>query len=404
MAALKAAGIDVWEQVGSVAEAVRAVEAGVDVVIAQGSEAGGHNYGSMSTLALVPAVRHALPNATVLAAGGIVDGAGLAAALCLGADGAWVGTRFLATHESQAHPEWKRRLVAAEGFETTRSHVFGRHHADFNPMRVLRNRVVREWEARVAEIPVDNTREPASLPVALKGIEVVFLACSDDPQQAALGINMINACRVHGVRHVVKLSAQSAGLQPPVSFGRMHAKAEQALSESGMAWTFLRPVFFVQSLLFFADSIQSGKLIAATGKGKVAWVDVLDVLDVAEVAEVAEVAASVLMQPTAHASKVYTLTGSTAHSFAAVTEMLHTATGRPVKHISPPAWFAKLVLPLASGMPRWQSNLAVELTVAISKGAQQAVSDGGAALLAAKPRAVQAFIAENRAAWGAGKG
>ena len=162
-AALKATGIDVWEQVGTVAEAVRAFESGVDVVIAQGSEAGGHNYGSMSTLALVPAVRHALrhqfPEAIVLAAGGIVDGAGLAAALCLGADGAWVGTRFLATHESQAHPEWKRRLVAAEGFETTRTHVFGRHHADFNPMRVLRNRVVREWDARVADIPADNSAE-----------------------------------------------------------------------------------------------------------------------------------------------------------------------------------------------------------------------------------------------------
>jgi NAD(P)H-dependent flavin oxidoreductase YrpB (nitropropane dioxygenase family) len=159
VAALKAAGVDVWEQVGTVADAVRAVESGVDVVITQGSEAGGHNYGSMSTLALVPAVRHALPHAILLAAGGIVDGAGLAAALCLGADGAWVGTRFLATHESQAHPEWKRRLVAAEGFDTTRTHVFGRHHADFNPMRVLRNRVVREWDARVADIPSDNSGE-----------------------------------------------------------------------------------------------------------------------------------------------------------------------------------------------------------------------------------------------------
>jgi uncharacterized protein YbjT (DUF2867 family) len=210
-----------------------------------------------------------------------------------------------------------------------------------------------------------------------------------------LEINMVNACRARGVRHVVKLSAQSAGLQPPVSFGRLHVKAEQALRDSGMAWTFLRPVFFTQSLLFFADSIKSGKLIAATGKGKVAWVDVRDV---------AEAAAAVLTQPAAHVGKAYTLTGGAAHSFAEVTEMLHAATGKPVKHISPPAWFAKLVLPLASGMPRWQSNMAVELMAAISKGAQQAVSADGATLLAAKPRAVRAFIAENRAAWAATKG
>jgi uncharacterized protein YbjT (DUF2867 family) len=233
--------------------------------------------------------------------------------------------------------------------------------------------------------------DTASLPDALKGIEVVFLACSDDPHQDALEINMINACRAHGVRHVVKLSAQSASLQPPVSFGRLHAKAEQALRDSGMAWTFLRPVFFMQSLLFFSDSIKSGKLIAATGKGKVAWVDVRDV---------AQVAAAVLMQPSAHAGKAYTLTGGAAHSFAEVTEMLRTVTGRPVKHISPPAWFAKLVLPLASGMPRWQSNMAVELMAAISRGAQQNVSADGAALLTARPRTVQAFIAESCAAWG----
>jgi NAD(P)H-dependent flavin oxidoreductase YrpB (nitropropane dioxygenase family) len=159
VAALKGAGIDVWEQVGSVDAGRRARDAGIDVIIAQGSEAGGHNYGATSTLTLVPAMRDALGDAIVLASGGIVDGRGLAAALALGADGAWVGTRFLATDESQAHPEWKRRLVAADGADTVRSHVFGRHHAFFNPMRVLRNRVVAEWNDRVPDIPLDNAAE-----------------------------------------------------------------------------------------------------------------------------------------------------------------------------------------------------------------------------------------------------
>jgi uncharacterized protein YbjT (DUF2867 family) len=234
--------------------------------------------------------------------------------------------------------------------------------------------------------------DSASLPPVLAGIDTVFLACSDDPHQDALEINMVNACRAHGVRHVVKLSAQSAGLQPPVSFGRLHAKAEQALRDSGMAWTFLRPVFFTQSLLFFADSIKSGKLIAATGKGKVAWVDVRDV---------AEAAAAVLTNPRPHASKVYTLTGGTTHSFAEVTEMLSAITGKPVKHISPPAWFAKLVLPLASGMPRWQSNMAVELMAAISRGAQETVSSDAPRFLKQAPRSVAAFVQESRSAFGA---
>lgn len=161
VAALHDAGVGVWEQIGSVDEARRAIADGVDLIIVQGSEAGGHNYGEMSTLTLLPAVRDAVGSAALmLAAGGIVDGRGLAAALALGADGAWIGTRFVATTESDAHPEWKARLVAADGTHTIRTHVFGRHHPEFNPMRVLRNAVVAQWHDRIDEIPTDNTNEP----------------------------------------------------------------------------------------------------------------------------------------------------------------------------------------------------------------------------------------------------
>ncbi|WP_136656741.1 nitronate monooxygenase [Nitratireductor sp. XY-223] len=158
---LHAAGIDVFEQVGSVADARAAVGDGVDVIVAQGSEAGGHNYGTAGTMALTPAVVDAVGDrAIVLASGGIADGRGLAAALMLGADGVWVGTRFVATAESAVAEEYKQRLVAAGSADTTLTHVFGRHHPEFNPIRVLKNRVVREWQDRVAEIPADNSGEP----------------------------------------------------------------------------------------------------------------------------------------------------------------------------------------------------------------------------------------------------
>ncbi len=91
------AGVRVFEQVGSVADAKRAVDDGVDVVVAQGLEAGGHNYATLPTFALVPVIADAVAPALVLASGGITDGRGLAAALMLGADGVWVGTRFVAT-------------------------------------------------------------------------------------------------------------------------------------------------------------------------------------------------------------------------------------------------------------------------------------------------------------------
>ena len=158
---LHAAGIDVFEQVGSVRDAEVAAAEGVDIVIAQGKEAGGHNFGSAGTVALTPAIVDAVGDrALVLASGGIADGRGLAAALMLGADGAWMGTRFVASAESAVADEYKSRIVAADTAGTLRTHVFGRHHPEFNPVRVLKNRVVEEWHGRVEEIPADNTAEP----------------------------------------------------------------------------------------------------------------------------------------------------------------------------------------------------------------------------------------------------
>jgi enoyl-[acyl-carrier protein] reductase II len=157
---LHAAGVRVFEQVGSVEAARRAVGDGVDVVVAQGLEAGGHNYASLPTFVLVPLVVDAVAPVPVLASGGIADGRGLAAALMLGADGAWVGTRFVATTESAAHDGYKSRLIAAQATDTVRTGMFGPDFPQFNPARVLRNRVVREWEDRVDEIPTDTSGLP----------------------------------------------------------------------------------------------------------------------------------------------------------------------------------------------------------------------------------------------------
>ncbi len=157
---LHAAGVRVFEQVGSVDDAKRAVDDGIDVVVAQGQEAGGHNYATLPTFALVPLVVDAVAPALVLASGGIADGRGLAAALMLGADGAWVGTRLVATEESEAHDGYKSRLVAAGGTDTVLTGMFGKQLPRFNPARTLRNRVVREWEGREDQVPADTSKLP----------------------------------------------------------------------------------------------------------------------------------------------------------------------------------------------------------------------------------------------------
>jgi NAD(P)H-dependent flavin oxidoreductase YrpB (nitropropane dioxygenase family) len=147
------AGVSVWEQVGAVEAAKKAVGDGVEVIVAQGWEAGGHNYGGLPTMVLVPEILDAVSPALVLASGGIVDGRGVAGALALGADGVWVGTRLVATSEAAVHSEHKRRLVEGRGEQTVRSSIFGPEWPHFNPMRVLRNRVVDEWTERLAEVP-----------------------------------------------------------------------------------------------------------------------------------------------------------------------------------------------------------------------------------------------------------
>src|SRR5688572_10717765 len=117
-------GVVVVNMCGKVRHAVEAVAAGCDVVVAQGTEAGGHT-GQVATFPLVPQIVDAVGGKVpVVAAGGIFDGRGLAAALALGADGIWVGTRFIATPEARAVPGYKDRLLAIAEDETVVSRAY----------------------------------------------------------------------------------------------------------------------------------------------------------------------------------------------------------------------------------------------------------------------------------------
>jgi len=139
-----AAGVKVFHQVGSVSDAQRAAAAGVDVIIAQGVEAGGHVAGEISTLALVPRVVDAISPRPVVAAGGIADARGLVAVLALGAQAAMLGTRFLASSESRAHPHYKQKVLEASEADTVRTILFG-HGWPNAPHRTLRTAFVRQW-------------------------------------------------------------------------------------------------------------------------------------------------------------------------------------------------------------------------------------------------------------------
>jgi NAD(P)H-dependent flavin oxidoreductase YrpB (nitropropane dioxygenase family) len=119
------AGVKACDQVGSVGAAKRAATAGVDFIIAQGVEAGGHIAGTVSTMVLTLRVVETVAPIPVVTAGGIADGRGLAAALALGAEGVVLGTRLIASTESNAHPIYKEKVLAATEEDTVRTTLFG---------------------------------------------------------------------------------------------------------------------------------------------------------------------------------------------------------------------------------------------------------------------------------------
>src|SRR4030095_4002443 len=132
-------GLLVMSMCGKVSHAIAAEEAGCDIVVAQGTEAGGHT-GLIGGIALIPQIVDAV-SIPVLAAGAFVDGRGLAAALAFGAQGVWMGTRFIASREARAAKVYKKRIpeIGEEDTVGTRSY-------SGKPMRVIRNRYVDEME------------------------------------------------------------------------------------------------------------------------------------------------------------------------------------------------------------------------------------------------------------------
>ena len=148
-------GVRIIIQVGSVDEARAAAASGVDAVIAQGVEAGGHVRGTTSIWTLLPAVVEAIKPVPVLASGGIGDGAGLARTIGLGAQGVSLGTRFVASNEAWCHPAYKQRIVDSTASDTVLNELYDVWWPNA-PHRTLRNKTFAEWEAA--------GRPPANVP------------------------------------------------------------------------------------------------------------------------------------------------------------------------------------------------------------------------------------------------
>lgn len=168
---VRAAGARVGVQVTTPAGAKRALDLGVDFLICQGIEAGGHVQSTCSLGDVLPRVVEAARDVPVVAAGGIGDGAGIARALALGAAGAMLGTRFVATQESGAHPAYKKRLTEATATDTALTVCFDGGWP-YAPHRVLRNTTLEAWEA--AGSPPSGQRPGEGEITARRGAEEKF--------------------------------------------------------------------------------------------------------------------------------------------------------------------------------------------------------------------------------------
>ena len=195
MKTIRAAGAKALVTVGSADEAKRAVDVGADAIVAQGVEAGGHVWSKVGTMVLVPAVIDAADGLPVIAAGGIADGRGIAAALALGASAAWIGTRFLATTESDTSDDYRQRLVKARETDTVYTELFDLDWPRA-PHRVIRNSTYDGWIK--AGSPPSGKRPGEGEPVVTQADGTVLKRYSDDtPKPGAKG-DLEAACHYAG--------------------------------------------------------------------------------------------------------------------------------------------------------------------------------------------------------------
>lgn len=190
-----------------------------------------------------------------------------------------------------------------------------------------------------------------SLDAALKGREKVFLLSGPDQRQVELQGNLVRAAKKAGVKHLVKLSALGAGLSSPVTLLRWHGQTEKEIEESGIAFTHLRPHYFMQNTLMFSGTVSSqGAFYGPFGGMRISLVDARDV---------AAVAASALTRP-GHENQAYDITGPEALSMADVAAKLSTATGKSVNFVAVSSQDARKGM-VSMGMPDWLADGLLEL-------------------------------------------
>jgi uncharacterized protein YbjT (DUF2867 family) len=226
--------------------------------------------------------------------------------------------------------------------------------------------------------------DPASLERALIGVDAVFLACGNVPDQIAYESALIDAAAGAGVRRLVKLSARRAAADASVAFWRWHAEIEDRLLGSGVPWVILRPGFSMANLFAAAEPVRGGLLVAPAGGAEIAMIDPVDV---------ASVAAEALLGQDRHLGRRYTITGPEAIDYERVAAELSLVAGRDVRFVDVPPETAVSAM-TGAGLPPFVAEQIAAIFRALRGGAQASITDTVAELTGRGPRTFWEFAAE----------
>lgn len=232
--------------------------------------------------------------------------------------------------------------------------------------------------------------DPASLERAFRGFDVLFLLLPLVPEKVALGRNAVQAAKAAGVRHIVVSSGAGADADSPVAIAKAQGEVDRLVQQSGLQWTLLKPSFFMQNWVnFYAEPLKAGAYHAPNGNGAVGWIDARDI---------AESHAAVLVDPAAHAGRVYTLTGGEALTNTQALGAISEATGRRIEYVDVPEAVAEQAL-RATGMPEVLVTWFMSLHHVVKQGWAAGLTDDVQQLTGHAPRRFLDFVRENAKAW-----
>jgi uncharacterized protein YbjT (DUF2867 family) len=233
--------------------------------------------------------------------------------------------------------------------------------------------------------------DPLSLQKAMEGIGTVFLLLPLAETMVTWTKNAVDAAKKAGVQHIVRLSGVGADANSPYLILRAHGEVDDYVKASGIAYTILRPVSFMQNFVTYqSHSIkQNGAYYLPQGDGKVAYIDVRDI---------GEVAAAIVQAPSAHQGKTYTLTGPVALSNEEAAHTIANAIDKPVQYINVPDEAAIQAMQ-NMGIPKWNVDALSSLNVLIRNGHSSQISGDVSKVLGRPARTFDAFTKEHAAAW-----